>query len=163
MRSYIADSIKALPKNDIINYCKNLAVNALLNYYTQVTDANNTKLTLDIELPDRLSVSDVDLCSVIGNILENATLACLEIPEEERFIELSVSVDHDTVLYIVATNSFNGKVLVNNGRYLPTRRGGTGIGLTSIISTVGLYGGYAGFSHKDNLFMTDIMIPLRES
>ena len=107
-----------------------------------------------------MPVSDVDLCGMIGNILENAITACLKIPENERWIQLTVLAKNNAQLFIIATNSFDGKPKQKDGQYLTTNRYGTGLGLTSIQTTAENYNGTADFSHQDREFYTDIVIPL---
>ena len=100
-----------------------------------------------------------EICGILGNILENAVIACEDMPIASRFIDLSIKFEPEAALYIVATNSFNGEVKLRDGRYLSTHRHGSGIGLTSIISTAESYGGMARFTHDKNQFMSDVMIP----
>ena len=107
-----------------------------------------------------MPVSDVDLCGMVGNILENAITACLRLPEIERWIQLTVLTKNDAQLFIIATNSFDGKTRQKDGLYLSTNRHGTGMGLTSIKTTAEQYNGTAYFSHQDREFYTDIVIPL---
>ena len=133
-------------------------MNALLNYYMHIAALNQIDLSLRISLPDALPVSDVDLCNMIGNILENAVVACQR--AEERFIQLTMLTEDGAQLYIVSVNSFNGVVRQAGGRYLSTSRSGEGIGLSSIASTAESYGGVAQFSHEDNRFYCSIAIPL---
>ncbi len=160
IRSYLENVLNALPVNDVVRYCANPAVNAILNYNKQLADSNMIKTAWAVDIPEKLSISNNDLCSMLGNILENARDACLEVPEDKRFIELYVRTDHGMILYIVASNSFNGEISMKQGRYMSTKRRGSGMGLKSIISIAEGYGGIAKFSNDDTQFMSDIMIPL---
>ncbi|MBQ9157644.1 MAG: GHKL domain-containing protein [Eubacterium sp.] len=174
--AYLDKYIKALPQKEYVRYCNHNALNALLNHYAQAALAEHIELNWRIELPGRksiepweadaaiqksnLPVSDVELCSIIGNILENAIYACREIPEESRYIELSVTVHQQAQLCIVASNSFSGNVKKRDGKYLSTHRKGNGIGLASIASTAEHYGGVSTFSHNDREFCSNVMIPM---
>ena len=160
LEEYLKNYESSLPQNEIISFCKNNAFNALLNYYAHLAEQLSISLNLDINLPEKTQISDVDLCSMIGNILENAFYAAQGV--DDGWIYLSVRPYYDNTLYIVATNSFDGHVRQKNGRYLSTRRKGNGIGLTSVISTAERYGGSASFSHDGNEFYSDIQIPLNE-
>lgn len=158
--AYLAQYPDTLPENDVILYCRNRAVNALLNYYTREAQDSGIDLNLEIDLPDRISVTDVDLCTAAGNILDNAVAACRELPRGERWLQFSLTARDDRRLYLVATNSFSGRVRQRDGRYLSTRRGGDGIGLGSVRSIAERYGGFARFSHEDRAFYSDVMFPL---
>lgn len=147
-------------ENDIIKYCNNNAVNALLNYYLTVAQNHDTKVRFSIHLPKNVNITDSDLCSIVGNILENALTACQEMTTGPRQIELNIRTLHDNKLCIVGTNTFNGKVRKKADTYLSTHRKGIGTGLTSISITAEKYGGFAQFSNSDTQFYSDIMIPL---
>ncbi len=147
-----------MPVNEVTDYCANTAVNALLNYYIHLADRNGIDFRLQVRLPETLPVSDVDLCSMLGNILDNAVTACQK--ADEKRIRLSLLAEDASQLYIVAVNTFNGTVRQKDGTYLSTDRGGTGIGLSSVTSTAESYGGVARFSHKGKEFYSSIAIPL---
>ena len=156
LKSY-ADS---LPVNEILKFSDNTAVNATMNYYAQTADQNGIKTDLIAVVPNTVPLTDNELCSIVGNILENAITACMDIPEKDRFIQFMAEPMNDTQFLIVATNSFSGKVKKHQDRYLSTKRHSSGIGLSSIQRTVQAYGGTAEFSNSDTEFYTNIIIPM---
>ena len=156
LKSY-ADS---LPVNEILKFSDNTAVNATMNYYAQTADQNGIKTDLIAVVPDTVPLTDNELCSIVGNILENAITACMDIPEKDRFIQFMAEPMNDTQFLIVATNSFSGKVKKHQDRYLSTKRHSSGIGLSSIQRTVQAHGGTAEFSNSDTEFYTNIIIPM---
>ena len=158
--TYLKGYVNTLPKNEVANICKNTAVNALFNFYINLAVERVIDLDLDIDLPETTKLSDMDLCNIIGNILDNAVIACQDLPEGERFIDFSIRNDDFAALYIVVTNSFNGKVRKRNGTYLSTHRHEAGNGLRSVSFTVEKYGGIANFSHENKQFMSNIMLPI---
>ena len=160
LNQYLDRYLNEFPVNETVFYCKNNSVNALLNYLIPSALEADIHTDLKIILPDSLPVSDIDLCSILGNILENAINGCMTVSAENRNIQLSIITRHDTYLYIVATNTFNGIVRKNNSQYLTTRPNGHGIGLTSIQITVEKYNGTVQFSNDDFRFYADIMIPI---
>ena len=157
---YIDEYYDALPVPETRQYCSNRALNALLNYYAGKAKENDIPVSFRIDIPQKTAVSDVDLCTIIGNILENAVAASLEIPVEKRSLLLSGLVQNNR-LYIVATNSFNGLVKQRNGKYLSSRHTGSGIGLKSICASAEKYHGKASFSHNDKEFHSDVMLLLQ--
>lgn len=158
MGKYLHQYTDSMPVNDITEYCRNTAVNAMLNFYAHVAQQNRIDFSLHVSLPDSLPISDVDLCTILGNILENAMVACQR--AKERYVQLTVLTENNNQLYIVAVNSFDGKVRQKDGVYLSTGRSGNGIGLLSIISTAEIYGGIAQFSHEGSRFYSNVAIPL---
>ncbi len=160
--SYLDKYVQSVPIREIKDYCQNNAVNALLNYYMQQAEQEGIKTSLRIDIPENLPFSDVDLCDIIGNILENAITACRKLDEHKRWIQLAAIIQNDSQLCIVATNSFDGHVRSKSGHYYSTRHSGKGIGLLSIASTAEKYGGTAEFSHEGGEFYTDIMMPIND-
>lgn len=157
---YIDRYYDAMPVAGTRTYCDNIALNALLNHYAQLADSAGIRCDLRVESPGRKGISDPDLCAIVGNILENAVAACQGLPESDRWIRLTMRVEHGNRLYIVATNAFDGHARFVNGHYLSTRQKGGGIGLRSISATAEKYGGHVSFSHVGKEFHSDVMLPL---
>ena len=159
VKTYINQYFESMPENDTISFCKNHAVNAVLNYYHQLAVQAHINLNWEIDLPEDIPIKSVDLCNIIGNILDNAITACQEIPEEQRMIQFTITCRHNANLYFVGTNSFSGKVKMFDDRYLSTHRDGSGIGLTSIESIAESYNGTALFEHKEKEFYSNVVLP----
>ena len=161
VEKYLKQYVNAMPKNDVTGFCKNHAVNALLNYYAESAKAEQVSLHFVIDIPDSCKIDDTDLCNVIGNLLENAIAACGDMPEEKRFINLYIeNPEKNEYLYITMSNSFNGKVRMAKERYLSTRHSGNGIGLSSIASIAENNGGSARFYHEGKVFNADIAMKI---
>lgn len=152
---YIDRYFDSLPSAEMKSYCGINALNALLNHYAQMTQRDGIRCDFRVDLPDRLTVTDVDLCAVVGNILENAVTASLELPEPDRLIRLAILTRNGNRLYIVATNRVKEPGMP--GPVSP-RRGG--IGLKSIVATAEKYNGKAEFSREGCEFHSDVMLPL---
>ena len=160
--SFLSDYMNDLPENETVIYCKNSAVNAILNHYAVQAKQKGIAVRLDIDdVGEQGMLSDAELCTMLGNLLENAVDACGAAEENRNFIQLTVSVRENKWLYIVETNSFDGKARMRNGKYVSAKTGG-GTGLWSIASTARRYGGRAEFSHDRNTFYANIAIPLQK-
>jgi len=159
IKHYLSRYTNSMPKNETISYCENMALNALLNYYTEQAEKARTQFTLETDVPAELPVTDVEICALIGNILENAMLACMEIEPEDRYIDLVIRNENNTRLYIISENSFNGEVHLEDGKYRSTHSG-SGMGLSSVQTVASSCGGTAKFSHEGNVFFSDVILPL---
>lgn len=155
---YLRQYIGQMPTNEFARFCENSALNALLNYYAHITAANQIEFVLRVSLPEEIPVSDVDLCNIVGNILDNAVAACQK--ADEKKIQLSIIAEDGIQLYIVAVNSSDGKTRQKNGPLSSDSSRRQGIGLSSIRSIAEAYGGLAQFSVEDNRFYSNIAIPL---
>jgi len=161
LKSYLEEYTRTFPQSEIKKYCNNNAVNALLNYYAHSANANNIRLDWKMNIPDLLSVTEPDLCTLLGNLIENALSGCMTVPEKEnRYHCLSVTLKNNVNLYIVSTNSFNGVVRMKHDCYLSTKRSGNGIGIRSMKMIAEKYHGIARFSHTQDEFYGDIMLKM---
>lgn len=106
-------------------------------------------------------MSDPDIYSLFGNMIENAMNAVLELPEDNRDIHLSI-MSKGELLSIHCENPCHGEIVFNDG--LPvTKNSDTfnhGIGVRSIQLTVAKYNGNVHFEAKDNVFYVDILFSL---
>lgn len=147
-----------LPAKDTTDFCDDHAMNALLNHYLRKAEISEIRTNLKVILPETLHIESIDLCSIVGNILENAITACLDIPKEKRFIRMVISEEQNSELYIAISNSYNGKLRKKGDRYLSTHKGGNGIGLISIAATAARYDGTTEFSHDEGVFYSGVML-----
>lgn len=139
-------------------FCENTALNAILGYYYDEAVKKHIKCDWKIVLPNTIGVLDTDLCSVVGNILNNAIQGCDTISEEKRSISLIIDVEKSGDIYIIVTNSFDGVVNKKDDKYFTTKKDGSGIGITSVRSIVDKYDGYISLYNVNKNFYTDIMM-----
>lgn len=158
IEKYLKEYEKSLPSIDYIKYCDNNAVDALLNYYAQKEYEAGIKMNWKIDLPKTSLLSETDFCSLIGNLIENAIDGSMTMPQTEREHSLTILTKNKNTLYIVSTNSFKENIKQTNGKYVSTKKDGTGIGISSICMTAEKYGGTANFHHTDNEFCADIIL-----
>ena len=159
---YLHKYIETLPQKETVDYCSNSALNALINHYARMASARDIEFHAKVMLPTDLNIRANDLCSIVGNILENAIKACSDPDLDKRIIRLVISSEQGNELYIAVSNSYGGKLLKKGDRYLSNHKGGSGIGLVSITTTAEHYGGSARFSNDDRMFYSDVMLVNRE-
>ena len=59
----------------------NRMADAVLNSKLSLAMERNIRLKVEAQIPVSLTVSELDLCVVIGNLLDNAIEACMELPQ----------------------------------------------------------------------------------
>ena len=85
-------------------------------------------------IPKELSVSDIDLCVVIGNLIDNAVEACRTVKKEEQFLRLYIAPLKQQ-LYITVTNATSEVVRKLDEEYISKQRGDHGHGLKPVSYT----------------------------
>lgn len=107
LKKYLDKYEESLPEKKTKTFCKNPALNAVLNYYFVTAEDLGVKTDFVINMPLELPIDEVDFCNVVGNILENAVSASSEVSSENRYVKLNISYLYDSEIYIVSSNSFD--------------------------------------------------------
>ncbi len=141
-----------------IDFCDLPALNALLNEYFQQAGQVSIKLRHSINISTKLSLDEIHLCVIVGNLLNNAIAACKKLPIEDRFIKLYIDTEADQQLYLIIQNSYDGNLhwIGSEPTHLPQGH----YGILSVKSIVEENGGIARFYTEDNVFLVEIMMPI---
>lgn len=160
VQTHLAEYEASLAENTPVYYCANAALNALFAYYYEMTVSAGIGTDWHIELPEPLPATELDMVSLFGNLMENAIDGCRTAPEGGRYFCLTTEIRHGNRLYIVSTNSFDGKVQKGKDGYRSTKHSGNGIGLTAIAAAAEKYGGSAQASNSGTEFFVDVMLKI---
>ena len=158
IRSHLTEYERGLAKRVPVSYCANATLNALFGYYEEMAASAQIETDWKIELPDPMTVSELDLASLFGNLLEHGIKGCQTLRSGERRFSLTTELRQGNSLYIVSTNSFDGHVRKGENGYCSTRHDGRGIGLASIAVVAEKYNGSARFSNSDTEFFVDVVL-----
>ena len=165
LSDYLNELADDLDTVDTVIKTGNVMADAILNSKLNVAEKMNVQLNVKANVPEMLPMSDVELCSVLGNMLDNAVEACGTLPEEERFMRVYIGKLKGQ-LYLSVQNSA-GKVRKEKGSYLSTKEDASsstklhGYGLFRIDRVAKKYGGYVNRQNEEGIFATEIMIPLQ--
>jgi sensor histidine kinase regulating citrate/malate metabolism len=136
----------------------NVMVDAILNSKLSLAKTRRIDVNARALVPEGLAISEVDLCVILGNLLDNAMEACAPLDEHDRFIRVYIDVKREH-LYISVTNSSKGRAAKQNGRYLSAKGGFHGLGILRIDRLADKYGGYVKRRDEEGAFTTEIMLP----
>lgn len=143
------------------NFCNHPLLNALLCTKYNFALEYNIDTFFHIELNDTLPLSDLDLCSLLGNSLDNAIEACLKFSYDD-LKKLSLKArSKNGFLSLQLNNSICEKAINNNGKYLSTKKEPLhGLGLSKIADIVKKYNGTESIDQTDGEFILTIIFPL---
>ena len=135
-----------------MRFCENETVNLILSAFAAKAKQTGILLTVDAKLPDSLTYSDTELCSLLSNALENAMHACENIADSnKRHIKLRM-YSRNNKLCIDIRNSYQTEPIFHHG--LPiSKEQGHGFGTKSMVHIVEKHGGVYHFSVKDGWFI----------
>lgn len=138
----------------------NVMVDAILNSKLTMIREKGIHVDATAIVPQNVPFSGIDLSVLIGNLLDNAMEACMQIPnEKERFIRIYIDIVKKQ-FYISITNSMSGKAKKNGLQYLSTKSGVHGFGLLRIDRIASKYGGFINRQNEEGVFATEVMLPL---
>lgn len=139
----------------------NIRLDAILNSKLSLMASKKIHVHAKAQVPKILTVNELDLCVMIGNLLNNAMESCEKVADEqERFIRIYIGVLKQQ-LYISVTNSVGDEVRkLGLGKYLTTKGSGHGFGLGRIAALVEKYGGFLNLQNEPGVFAAEILLPL---
>lgn len=158
-REFLSEIHDTLTKVDTVLKTGNTMVDAILNSKISLMYAKQIRVDATAKVPPSLSVKDIDLCVIIGNLLDNAVEACEKLPENSRFVRIYIAVKGKH-LYLSFTNSAGKKQEKVGTLFRSTKGAHGGIGLSRVDSLVSQYGGYVTRASEDGGYTTEVILPL---
>lgn len=138
----------------------NVSLDAILNSKLSIAEKSQIRINCKAQIGENPSIDDLDLCVIIGNLIDNAVESCRKIPlGEDRFLRIYLCI-HRQQLYIAVTNSTRETIRKLDAEYISNKRGDHGHGLKRIDLVVEKYNGYIRRANEPGVFSTEIMLPL---
>lgn len=134
----------------------NVMVDAMLNSKLSSAKEKNITLNVKARVPKGIKITDVELCSVLGNLLDNALEACEKLPYDKRFIR--VYIDRLKGQFYISVQNSSPEVLKSKNIFRTTKQGMHGFGLARIDRIIRKYGGFVNRQSEDGIFATEIML-----
>lgn len=159
MRRYLDDLERNLDKVDTYVKSGNMMADAILNSKLSLAEGKRIRVSCKAVLPGELSVEDVDLCVILGNLLDNALEACGKIPEEQRFLRVYMAA-RGAQLYISVQNSAKEELNFEERNYISSKRGNHGLGMKRVKALTDKYEGYLTLANEPGVFAAEVTLPL---
>lgn len=160
VKEYIAKFSEDILQESPRSFCDNSTIDIILGHYYEMAGKNQIQFQIKIDVPHQIEIDNVDLCTVLGNLLDNAIYSCIHAENAEDtkpFININISVINHNLL-IVQENTCDGNVELSKDKssYLTTKPEGSGIGLNSIKMVAERYDGSAQFQYRNGIFYSYI-------
>jgi len=159
MLEYLKEYEGQAAEREVRVYSDNPTADAILAHYAAEARAKGIPCDLRFSVPPELDFPDVELCILLGNLLENALEALEQEPGENRSLYLRGDAENGC-LRLVVENSFTGTVQEHGGAFVSTKHTGLGVGVRAVRTIAEKHGGLADFSADGAVFRAQLMIPL---
>ncbi len=156
-RDYLWKLNKDLTEVDTVVKTGNVTVDAILNSKLTLIKSKAIPVDAVAKVPDDLKISEIDLCAIIGNLLDNAIEAVLPLPPEARFIRIYIGM-LKSQLYISVTNSTASEPRKIGEKYVSTKGEGRGVGLMRVDSIAKRNGGTVNRQNESGVFATEVLL-----
>lgn len=156
-RDYLWKLNKDLTEVDTVVKTGNVTVDAILNSKLTLIKSKDIPVDAVAKVPDDLKISEIDLCAIIGNLLDDAIEAVLPLPPESRFIRIYIGM-LKSQLYISVTNSTASEPRKIGEKYVSTKGEGRGVGLMRVDSIARRNGGTVNRQNESGVFATEVLL-----
>ncbi|MFZ7121334.1 MAG: sensor histidine kinase [Eubacteriaceae bacterium] len=174
--SVISGYIKCEHSDDALDYIKNLSqplqaidellainhpvVSSILCSKTMLARKRNIEIKIKNELVSDIKVNDIDLTILLGNVLDNAIEACMNVNDKEKLIKVHILTNKDNFI-LECTNTMNSNYIKIEEDKFITSKGDKinhGIGLKNIQSIVKKHFGDVNIKIEDNMFKIETIL-----
>lgn len=159
LSAYLDELEADLDRVDTYVKSGNLMVDAILNSKLSLAERAGVDVTCKAVVPDALTVDDVDLCVILGNLLDNAIEACEPLAAGERWLRVYVAA-RGGQLYASVQNSAAPDPSFNQRNYITEKRGNHGLGMKRVAAVVDKYEGYLNLANEPGVFAAEVSLPL---
>ena len=158
LEQYLDDQADDLSQADTSIKSGNVMADAVLNGKLSVAEQKEIRLNIKAHIPQGMTMTDVELCSVLGNLIDNAIEACEKLSYDQRFRR--VYIDKFKGQFYLSVQNSSPSVRRDKGTYRTTKEGSHGFGLFCIDRIAKKYGGYVNRQYEEGIFATELLVPL---
>ena len=135
------------------HYSKHPAINNILSAYAAKFKENNIPFDIHCNITESLAMNDLDMVSLLGNMLENALHGCQE-AEDAKKADIYLSLKEGK-LVVLCENTCSPKLELEAG--LPKNKS---IGVSSMLSVCSKYKGYLSYSADNGICSVSAVLSL---
>lgn len=136
----------------------NTNIDAILNAKLSLALNQGIQINVKTNVPASITISDTDICALLGNLVDNAVEASEKV-KDEKYIRFYMG-KYKGQLYISCTNATDEIIRKLDKEYVTMKRGNHGHGLKRMDTIVEKYGGYINRKNEPGVFITEILLPM---
>lgn len=142
----------------------NLAIDAMVTSGIYQADKEKILLEVDIRVGEaNILIDKYDICTVLGNLLENAIEGAGRAKEESnKYVKLNLYTEKDALI-METENGINGDEKIDFHQSSKSDKKNHGYGLQNIKEIVNFYGGNLSIFQEQDKVRITVYIPYRET
>lgn len=138
-------------------------VDALLNFYAgQLSD--DVLVSVKGKCKKTLLMSEMDLCTIFSNLIQNAVEALHDNELEEKQLFMEINVGRDFLRVTIKNSMRKGKLQYNkSGDFLTTKKDkeNHGIGTSNVKEAITRNNGQIKYQNDDEMFCVEVTLPIK--
>lgn len=158
-RKYIEEIDKSVKRKKFVVFTGSQIVDALLNSEEQKAEEKGVKIEIGSEFQIVDDKMEMDLCTVLSNLIDNAIEASERELKENRKVEVNIKKVKD-FLSICISNYCSTSPILHNSDLKTTKEDKKmhGIGLKNVKAVVSKHNGLMKNEYKDSKFIVDVVL-----
>ena len=151
----------AVEEATYVSMSRNNAVDAVLNEKMLYAQKHGISTQFDVTPLENISISSMDICTILSNALDNAVEACVKIENvKDRYIDVKINESSEELIISVKNPSTEAPKR-RAGMYISAKKDSInhGLGLKSIKRTVEKHKGDMLIKYDNGLFNLVVSLP----
>lgn len=150
----LQENIDIIEKSSKIIDTGHPSIDSVIENKLNRCDELNINVHLSYQYKKSITINEIEIAVIVGNILDNAMEACQKITRFNKDIWGSITVDTQNIIINIKNTAVNS----NNLKTSKADRKSHGYGLKSISHIAKKYNGYAKFTFNDNIFTSYVIL-----
>lgn len=157
LENYVKELFHPIENTDDIIVTGHQVISSMIYSKILAAKKHDIQVNLRTSFPSPVYIEDIDLCVLIGNIMDNAIESCMKAEYDKREIELFIQTKSE--YFLMDCKNRIGSRIIKEGNTFKTSKedkSAHGIGLKNVQSTVKKYNGDLSVDLKDEMFILRI-------
>lgn len=135
-----------------------IAFDAIINSKLYEAEKMGIETTVNCKIPSDIEISDIDICVLFGNLLDNAIEGCMRADTDNK--KISLYVEYIKSRLICRIKNTSNKTETVNGSFVSPKsdKDEHGIGIINIKSIVLKYDGICKMGYENGYFQTNMTL-----
>ncbi|MBO5260767.1 MAG: GHKL domain-containing protein [Coprococcus sp.] len=165
---YIQNLSNSMESDHYVLTSGNSTMDSILTNKLIQCKSSGIKVSYSVFLPEHIPLSDIEICSVIGNLFDNAIEACSRLSaKKEKCIDISIKPFQD-MLSLMIVNTTDGIYITQKANTFASRKknlydANHGLGLSRVQTVVEKHNGMMEITPSKENFTVTILLPLSEN